>query len=283
MSAIDIEYLRGWVGREQSVQDQLALFPARALAAALDRESLPEVGDELPPAWQWLYFHDTPLQRDLGPDGHPRTGGFLPPVPLPRRMWAAGEFASRRPLLLGRDAERRSVVTSVELKRGSSGTLVFVSLEHNIQQDGRPCLFERQHLVYREMPTGPGVLPGGQVAPVDADFRVPFVPDPVLLFRYSALTYNAHRIHYDHAYATGYEHYPALVVHGPLLATLLREQASRQLPEQRLTGLEFRALRPSFVGDRLQLCGRREGDTLELWAENQDGYLTMTATLGVMA
>ncbi|MCY1262344.1 Mesaconyl-C(4)-CoA hydratase [compost metagenome] len=284
MTTVDIAHLRSWVGKECVRQDPLTPFPARALAAALDREILPEAGDPLPPAWQWLYFHETVRQRDLGEDGHPRTGDFLPPVPLPRRMWASGEFFCERPLLLGEPAERRSVVSSVELKQGASGALVFVGVEHHIQQGGRRCLFERQQLVYRAVPSGPAPLPAGETASGEADFRVPFRPAPLLLFRYSALTYNGHRIHYDRDYATTCEHYPALVVHGPLLATLLAEQVVRQVPQQAIDSFRFRAMRPAFDSDRLQLCGRRSGSSLELWTENQEGFVTMqaTATLGAL-
>lgn len=277
MTVIDIDYLRTWVGRERIRQDALAVFPAQALAAALDRDQLPQAGETLPPSWQWLYFSESVHARDTGTDGHPRTGGFLPPVPLPRRMWAAGEFTCERPLLIGEPAEQRSVVGSVELKQGSTGTLVFVTLEHHTVQGGQRCLFEKQHLVYRDMPSGPSPLPAGEPAPDGADFQVPFQPDPVMLFRYSALTYNGHRIHYDRDYAMRQEHYPGLVVHGPLLATLLAEQVARQAANETLVHFRFRALRPVFDADRLLLCGRRTGETLALWTVNQDGFVTMTA------
>lgn len=282
MTAMDIDHLRGWVGRERIRQDALAPFPAQALGALLDREQSPAAADALPPTWQWLYFNDCVRQRELGQDGHGKTGGFLPPVPLPRRMWASGEFFCERPLRIGEPAEQRSVVSSVELKQGSTGALVFVSLEHHTTQGGRRCLLEKQHLVYREMPRGPSPRPAGEPAPAEADFRVALQPDPVLLFRYSALTFNGHRIHYDRDYATQQEHYPALVVHGPLLATLLAEQAARQLPGETISYFSFRALRPVFDSDHLYLCGRRRGGTLELWIVNQEGFVSMTAsaTLG---
>ncbi|MFN9587001.1 MAG: MaoC family dehydratase N-terminal domain-containing protein, partial [Pseudomonadaceae bacterium] len=209
MMDIDIDHLRTWVGRERVQRDPLPLFPAQALAGVLNRELLPEGGEALPPAWQWLYFHEPVRQRDLGADGHPRTGDFLPPVPLPRRMWASGEFTIERPLRLGEPAERLARVAAVELKRGGSGALVFVTVEQHIRQAGQECLFERQHLVYRDMPTRPATLPTGDTAVALAQFRVPLTADAVLLMRYSALTYNAHRIHYDRDYATWQEHYPA--------------------------------------------------------------------------
>lgn len=278
MTAIDIDHLRGWVGRERIRQDALAPFPAQALGALLDRERSPAAADALPPTWQWLYFNDSARQRDLGRDGHAKIGGFLPPVPLPRRMWAAGEFSYQHPLRLGVAAVQHSRITSVDLKQGSTGTLVFVSLEHQIRQGLQLCLVEKQHLVYREMPDGPNPLPPGDPAPYEADHQQALQPDPVLLFRYSALTFNGHRIHYDRNYATQQEHYPALVVHGPLLATLLAEQVALLYPEARIARFKFRAVRPVFDTDRLLLCSKRSGDSLELWTQNQDGFVTMTAT-----
>jgi len=282
---IDIDYLQDWVGRECIREDVLAPFPAQALAATLDRSDSPQIGDNLPPTWQWLYFNESARLSELGRDGHPQTGGFLPPVPLPRRMWAAGEFTCEQPLRIGVMAERHSQVLSVELKQGSTGSLVFVTLEHQTRQDGQRCLLEKQHLVYREMPAGPSPLPPSVPASQVADFQVAWQPDPVLLFRYSALTFNGHRIHYDRDYATAEEHYPGLVVHGPLLATLLAEQVTLHLPGVPLSAFQFRALRPVFDADRLLLCGKRSGDSLTLWTQNREGLVTMsaTATLGAVA
>jgi 3-methylfumaryl-CoA hydratase len=280
MSGIDIEHLQGWVGRERVRHDSLDPFKAQALAAALDRAELPQAGDALPAAWQWLYFVDTPRASQTGRDGHPRTGDFLPPVPLPRRMWAAGAFVIEYPLRLGEPAEQRSVVRSVELKEGKSGALVFVNVEHRTSQSGRLCLLEEQNLVYRDMPVGAAPLPPGEPVPerIDGDLSAQVQPDPVLLFRYSALTYNGHRIHYDRDYATREEHYPALVVHGPLLATLLAEQVTRHLPAARIREFRFRASRPSFDTDALTLCARRDGAQLKLWTATHEGFVGMSAS-----
>lgn len=278
MSTIDIEHLRQWVGRSWLRQDALTAFPARALAAALDREQLPEAGDTLPPSWQWLYFHEPVRQQLMGRDGHPATGGQLPPVPLPRRMWASGSFEVLRPLRLDSPAQVRSEILSVEHKQGGSGSLVFVTLEHRFEQHGELCLSERQHLVYRAMPDGPAPLPPGERSAHAAEVREPFVVDPLLLFRYSALTYNGHRIHYDREYATGTEFYPALVVHGPLLATRLAEQVARLAPGRTIREFSFRAVRPAFDSDKLSVCARHTEQGLELWTENQNGFVTMRAT-----
>lgn len=284
MTAIDIDYLQGWIGRERVRQDALSVFPVQALAATLDRQQSPQAGDSLPPTWQWLYFNEAARRSELGADGHPQTGGFLPPVPLPRRMWASGEFFCEHPLRIGVPAEQRSRVSSVELKQGASGTLVFVTLEHRTTQDGHSCLFEKQHLVYREMPSGPSPSPAGEAPAQTAEFQMVLQPDPVLLMRYSALTFNGHRIHYDRDYAVGREHYPGLVVQGPLLATLLAEHLNNQCPGEAVGNFRFRALRPVFDADSLRLCGRRTDNAVALWIVNQDGFVTTTAsaTLGAL-
>jgi 3-methylfumaryl-CoA hydratase len=283
MSAVDIDYLRGWIGSEQVREQLLAPFPAQALSATLNRNQAPNLGDALPATWQWLYFNDQALQQELGADGHAKTGSFLPPVPLPRRMWAAGAFSYLHPLRLGSVATRVSKVASVELKQGSTGPLVFVTVEHQVHQDSNVCLSEQQNLVYLDMPLGPGASTPSEPALLVADQQQVFQPDPVLLFRYSALTFNAHRIHYDRDYATGHEHYPALVVHGPLLATLLAEQVAVLHPGERVSHFTFRALRPVFDNDRLRLCSKREGERVQLWVLNPDGDVTMTATASMEA
>jgi 3-methylfumaryl-CoA hydratase len=275
---VDIDYLRTWVGREQRVTDSLPLFPARALAAALDHEHLPENGDALPPTWHWLYFLDTPTAAGTGSDGHPHKGGFLPPVPLPRRMWAAGALNIAQALRLGVSAEKVSTVRSVELKDGKSGTLVFVNLEHRLYQQGQLCISEEQNLVYRAMPDGPALLPAGELAPQNTDWSRTLQPDPVLLFRFSALTYNGHRIHYDRDYAMQKEFYPGLVVHGPLLATLLVDLVLREKPDATINQFRFRAVRPTFDMNVLHLRGQRDGNTIQLCSADHENYLGMTAT-----
>lgn len=282
-NAIDIDFLKTWIGKERIRQDDLSPFKAQALATALDRQSSLQAGDNLPPAWQCLYFVDTPLASETGVDGHPKTGGFLPPVPLPRRMWAAGKFEIHSPLILGKPAEQTSTIKSVDLKSGKSGTLIFVTVEHNTRQDGELCLSEEQNIVYRDMPTGPAPLPAGEAAPLDADWRMEITPDPVLLFRYSALTYNGHRIHYDRDYAVNTEFYPALLVHGPLLATLLAELVAKNIPDAQMETFAFRAQRPSFDTDKFTVCGKRDGDALSLWTCSHDGFVGMTASVKLRA
>jgi 3-methylfumaryl-CoA hydratase len=276
-SETNLDDLRGWVGRELWVQDPLTPFPARALAAALGREERPAHGDPLPPARHWLFFLETPQLSDTGVDGHPKRGGFLPPVPLGRRMWAGGRLDVSAPLVLGKPATRRTIIRSVEAKSGRTGPLVFVTLDHELSQDERLCVREEQNLVYRPMPTAAVPLPPGEVAPGNAELSRVFHPDSLLLFRYSALTYNGHRIHYDRPYAVAHEFYPALVVQGPLIATLLLDLLRDQLPERRLQTFQFRALRPSFEGAPLTVNSRRDGNRVHLWSSDAEGRLGMSA------
>lgn len=278
MSTLDLDHLRQWVGRERTVSDDLHPFPAQALANALDHGTPMTAGDALPSSWQWLYFLDTPSASITGSDGHPKLGEFLPPAPLPRRMWAAGAMQIEQPLRLGTLATRRSVIRSVNAKSGKSGSLVFVTLDHEISQGGMLCLREEQNLVYRETPSGPAPLPLGEAAPEDADWSRRITPDPVLLFRYSALTYNSHRIHYDRHYAVEREFYPALVVHGPLLATLLLDLVKANLPDTAITAFQFRALRPIFDTHPFTLNGKRDGSQLKLWSADHEGNLCVSAT-----
>ena len=274
---VDLAHLREWVGGTQQAEQVLEPFPARALAALLDREASPTAGDELPLPWHWLYFLDAPVRSALGADGHPERGGFLPPVPLPRRMWAAGRVDVKQPLQIGRAAKKVSTVASVDLKQGKTGPLVFVTVRHELQQGGRTCLLEEQDLVYREAPTAARPLPPGEAAPAEAEWAGALQPGPALLFRFSALTYNGHRIHYDRDYAVREEFYPALVVHGPLLATLLLDLQQRCRPEARLRRFEFRALRPAFDTEPIALRGQPRAGGADLWSVDPQGFVGMRA------
>lgn len=277
---VDIGHLHQWVGRSETREQYLDPFPARALAGLLDRTEVPGGGDALPLPWHWLYFLDAPSREGTGADGHPKRGGFLPPVPLPRRMWAAGELTLHEPLRLERVARRKSVVRSVELKQGKTGALIFVTVAHELEQDGQLRIEELQHIVYREAPAAPAPLPPGEPAPIDFDWSRTVSPDPVMLFRFSALTYNSHRIHYDRDYATRMEHYPALVVHGPLLAILLLDLVAREgHAAAPFAHFGFRARRPAFDTERLELCGRNEGGGAALWTVDAAGMVGMTASL----
>ncbi|WP_439589028.1 FAS1-like dehydratase domain-containing protein [Hydrogenophaga sp.] len=276
---IDLDHLRQWVGRSATQEQHLEPFAARALAGLLDRTDAPGEGDALPLLWHWLYFLEAPSRAGTGVDGHPKRGGFLPPVPLPRRMWAAGELTLHRPLRLGRSARKTSTVRSVDLKQGKAGALVFVTVAHELAQDDRACISELQHIVYREAPAAPAPLPPGETAPTAAEWSRELLPDTPLLFRYSALTYNGHRIHYDRDYATQVEFYPGLVVHGPLLATLLLDLAAREKADAAVAHFSFRAQRPAFDTDALRLCGRPDDGGAALWTADPSGAIGMTAQL----
>lgn len=281
MADIDLDFLRTWVGREQTVLDPMTPFPARAWAAALDHAVLPEVGDALPLPWHWLYFLETPTASGTGADGHPKKGGFLPPVPLPRRMWASGELKVSQTLRLGTPASKVSRVQSVSLKEGKTGALVFVTVEHVLSQAGQVCITEKQHLVYRDMPTQAAPLPPGEVSREVPAWTNTIHPDPVLLFRFSALTYNCHRIHYDRDYAVQQEFYPGLVVHGPLLATLLLDAVATHSPTTPIKTFEFRAVRPTFDLADFQVHGCPGPTGLNLWTSDAQGYVGMSAQVGV--
>jgi 3-methylfumaryl-CoA hydratase len=270
-----------WVGRSETVQDSISATPARALAATLnhaDPLSLTD-GAPIPAIWTWLYFLPLAPSAQIGPDGHPRRGGFLPPVPLPRRMWAGSRCTFHGPLHIGARVERISTIRAVSEKSGKAGTMVFVTVNHAVRADGRLVLEEEQDIVYlaipeRFTPPPPTPLPA-------CDWRVAVAVDPVLLFRFSALTFNGHRIHYDRTYATDVEHYPGLVVHGPLQAILLFDEAFRHLPpEARPQRFAFRGLRPLFDFDTISLAGRAgDGATLELYTANGDDSVGMQASL----
>jgi 3-methylfumaryl-CoA hydratase len=279
---LDIEHLQQWVGKTETRSDQVTAAPIAALGATLDIEmDYPSAGDVLPPLWHWLYFLPFPRQSELGPDGHARRGGFLPPVELPRRMWAGGRIEFHRPLRVGEAITRTSRIAEVKLKEGRSGRLVFVLVRHEIGD----ALTEEHDIVYRDHARPGDPEPAPQLAPADAVWERIVQPDDVLLFRYSALTFNGHRIHYDRRYATEVEGYPGLVVHGPLIATLLVDLVRRNLPAAVVTRFEFRAVSPIFDTGTFSVCGKPEhdGKTIRLWAKNQAGALAMTASAGVQS
>lgn len=278
----DSTSIQQWAGRQREEQDVIAPAALRAMAAMLDADPGAVTDTHtLPALWHWLFFN-TPVPRSLlGMDGHPRTGDFLPPAGDRRRMWAGGRLRFLQPLQAGQSVRRVSTIKRVETKQGRSGNLLFVCIEHLIFNHAGLAIEEEQDLVYRE-PAGTGVSTrpseavSGEKRP--ADFSTMFRADAVLLFRYSALTFNGHRIHYDRAYATGVEGYPGLVVHGPLLATLLLRLLSESLPDAAVEQFEFRARQPVFDGEEIRLCGRQSGpDSCHLWVEKFSGELCMEA------
>lgn len=279
-----LDDLQQWIGRTERSADIVGTTPLRALAAALDRDDpIPQPGDAIPPCWHWLYFLPLHRHSELGPDGHARRGGFLPPVSLPKRMWAASRIEWIRPLRVGETISRTSRIAQVSIKEGRTGTLVFVSVQHEIADSEGTALAEDQEIVYRDMPKGDEASRLASPAPADQEWEREIVADPVLLFRYSALTLNGHRIHYDRHYATGVEGYAGLVVHAPLVATLLLDLLRRNLPHARVRRFAFRALKPALDITPLIICGARVGDgkSVRLWA-HADGVLIMDATAVVV-
>jgi 3-methylfumaryl-CoA hydratase len=256
------------------------------MTALLDADPAAVTEDfALPPLWHWLFFHDPVPQSRLGADGHPRTGTFLPPVGNRRRMWAGGRLRFHRQVQAGHAVSRSSTIDRIESKRGHSGELLFVCLKHAIANGSGLAIEEEQDLVYRSPPASGDVARRASPAAVDTHdpefFRL-LRTDPVQLFRYSALTFNGHRIHYDQDYATGAEGYSGLVVHGPLLATLLVRLLLHQWPERELETFEFRALHPVFCGGDFSLRGRRIDDTqVSLWICDANENLCMQALAGL--
>jgi len=272
--------LRAWEGRSETLRDDATAAPVRNLSATLDRDDpLPRAGTELPPLWHWLYFLPGYRQGDVGPDGHARRGGFLPPVPLPRRMWAGGRLSWHAPLRVGDSIERTSTIASVTHKAGRTGDLVFVLVRHEVRNAQGLALTEEHDIVYRPLARPGEPVPPPQPAPAEAPWSREIVPDPVLLFRYSALTFNGHRIHYDRSYVTEVEGYPGLVVHGPLIATLLADLARRERPGAPLRSFSFRAVRPTFDLHPFRVNGKPspDGKGAQLWAQDHEGALTMQA------
>ena len=276
---LDIDHLKQWIGRTEFQQDFAAATPVRALAATLDRDDpAPQRGAAVPPCWHWLYFLPVHRQSEIGPDGHAKRGGFLPPVPLPRRMWAGSQIEFKRWLEIGSAITRTSRIDDVSIKHGKTGPLVFVRVRHEIGDDAGVAIVDNHDIVYRDNPNPDDRPPPAQMAPTDSDWTRTIVPDDVLLFRYSALTFNGHRIHYDRRYVTDVEGYPGLVVHGPLLATLLLDLLHCNVPDATVARFAFRAMKPTFDTAPFHVCGRRDGTSIHLWAKHVDGALAMDAT-----
>jgi 3-methylfumaryl-CoA hydratase len=274
---LDIAALRAWIGRTETSVDTLTPRLAREYAAMLDRDP----GEEFAPlAIHWCLAPPAAPAAALGPDGHPARGLFLPPVPLPRRMWAGGELRLHGRLRVGDLVTRTSRIADVTVKQGRAGILCFVTVEHELTGPRGLAISETQDIVYRDLETAavpvPGAAPARRAVPREAGWRRDKGADAVLLFRYSALTFNGHRIHYDRAYAVGVEAYPGLVVHGPLQATWLLEYAAEifgRTPKK----FKFRGVSPLFDFDRFSLCARQVETGLELWTE-VDGAPCMEAS-----
>ncbi len=268
--------LQAWIGRTETLYDVVSQGPLRMLRATLDLPADPPP-DPLLPLWHWLYFLPSARQSELGPDGHPHRGGFLPPVPLPRRMWAGGQLEFFHALRIGDAIARTSTIEDVTVKSGRSGELCFVRVRHEVSSPRGLALREFHDIVYRPQPA-PGATPPGYEDSGAAQWQERVAPDDVLLFRYSALTFNGHRIHYDRRYVTQVEGYPGLIVHGPLLATMLAGLAGRQFAGRTAASFTFRALKPVVDLHPFDVCGASRGaDAAELWVRDFAGHKAMSA------
>jgi 3-methylfumaryl-CoA hydratase len=275
-----------WLGRSITREDDIVKGPGERLAATLgDLTTAWQPGAEaVPPLWHWLYFLEAAPRDVIGPDGHAAKGSFLPPIPLPRRMYAGGRFTFPGDLRFGGTAQKRSSIASIVEKAGRSGPLAFVTVRHEISQGGTLAATEEHDIVYREAasPSDPAPVPPRSERAVVSEESV--TPDEVMLFRFSALTFNGHRIHYDHPYVTGMEGYPGLIVHGPLVAMLLFEAGRRALPASRVAAFSFRAMSPFFCGPALRLVGTPDEGRARIYeARTTDDVLVMTSTINFAA
>lgn len=279
-ATVDIDHLRSWIGKTESHHDTATAFPVAALSATLDRsDPPPKSGDAIPQSGHWLYFLETAPNAELGHDGHPKRGGFLPPVSLPRRMWAGGRIDFRAPVHVGDTIRRDSEILSVEAKSGKSGNLVFVTVRHTVSANGTVAIVEEHDIVYRDAAKKGEAPPAGKPAPQQAAWRREIETNEAVLFRYSALIFNAHRIHYDIDYCRDVEGYPGLIVHGPLQTTLLLDLCRRNDPRPVRT-LDYRATHPVFHQEKFSVNGQpsADGKSAELWTANAAGSYAMRGT-----
>lgn len=272
--------LQDWVGRVEELQDRIDPTPVLAMARTLnDRDFIVGVGGPLPELWHWLYFLPMVAQSDIGADGHPKKGGFLPPVALERRMWASSRLTFHQDLIVGEEIRKTSEILKISEKKGKTGSMVFVTVQHSTYSEKGLAITEEQDIVYLPMPKIFTPPPPNYV-PETLQWREDYSVDPVLLFRFSALTFNAHRIHYDRNYVTEVEKYPGLVVHGPLQALLLMESAKKHNPGRKPASYSFRAVRPLFDFDRIAVCGQlKSDDDHNLYTVNGDNQIAMQATI----
>ncbi|TAM87549.1 MAG: itaconyl-CoA hydratase [Candidimonas sp.] len=265
-----------WIGHTESCADNMDAGHAERVALAVDRAA-PEAGDALPPLWHWAFFVTAQPYARLGADGHPQRGEFLPPAENRNRMWAGGRVEFRRPLTIGTPARRVSTIAKVVEKTGRTGKLLFVTVRHDYTQAGAACIREEQDIVYRE--PSPPKLGGGEPAPA-SQWSETVTPSSVMLFRYSAVTFNGHRIHYDYPYAHDTEGYPNLVVHGPLIATLMIGAFTRAHPGKTIHKIAYRGLRPLIAPTPFQVAGTIESPGAALAWAAQGGTLAHRAEIG---
>lgn len=275
-SALDLGHLRQWLGKTEEATDVVTAQLVKGLRATLFLDiGAPVTGDPAPLTTHWCLAPPVYPASQLSQDGHPTRGGFLPPVPLPRRMWAGGEIEFVDSLRVGDDVKRSSAIADINVKSGSTGTLCFVSVNHTITTPRGVAIKERHDIVYREATNGPQTAPKSPPPPAAAQHRETHMADTVLLFRYSALTFNGHRIHYDRDYVTKVEGYPGLVFHGPMQAALLVEFAAKLNSGKAPAKFTYRGVQPLFEGSEFSVNANKTAAGLELWTANSQGAPTM--------
>ncbi|MBV4484563.1 MaoC family dehydratase N-terminal domain-containing protein [Pseudomonas sp. SWRI153] len=265
MTAFDFS---AWIGRRQECHDRISFTLVKRIAATLS-EPAPKPDEPLPPLWHWAFFQEPVMAEQLGPDGHPALGDFLPPAHNRNRMWAGSRIEFFQPLRVEAEVTCVSTILNVEEKHGRTGSLLFVTVRHEYFQDGQRALQDDQDIVYRE-PTPPKLSTADTLA--QGQWQEQVEPSATLLFRYSAVTFNGHRIHYDWPYVTETEGYPGLVVHGPLIATLNLRAFTRAHPDARLHRFSFRGVRPLISAQAFSVGGRvTQNGVAQVWAGNAAG------------
>lgn len=278
---LDPAVLGKWIGNSEQQECTIDAQPARFMQATLDRAPSLEIGDELPLCWHWLYFLKASQISELGRDGHAALGGFLPPVDLPRRMWAGSRLVFHQPIRIGDTVKKVSTIKDIKVKSGKTGALCFVTIAHLFSHEQHELITEEHDIVYKEDPKPDAPIQTPPIAATDARIERIINPSPVLLFRYSALTFNGHRIHYDLDYCRNVEGYPDLVFHGPLSATLLLDLASEAVAREKIHSYEFRAVSPLFADRPFTINLKDSADEMALWATNPDGFLAVDARVKI--
>lgn len=269
-----------YIGKSESQDGLVQPFAADYFTATLDRGDAPfRAGDALPPGWHYFYFHEVVPLAATGRDGHRATGHFMPPIPLPRRMWAGSKMTFESPIRIGEKVKKVITISDVAPKEGKSGKLCFVTTTEDVfGEDGRLTTREERTQVYREEADPNAPPPAPRPAPAEAKWSRTVHPTPVLLFRYSALTMNSHRIHYDIDYCRDVEGYAGLLVHGPLTMTMMLDLFRREMPDATMKTLDLRAVSPVYDTMDFTVHGALSGDNAcMLWAMTGDGALAMTA------
>ena len=269
--------IKSWIGKSIQNEDYISDFPIRAMASVFDYDG-EDIG-EVPYGWHWLYFLNLPLQKNLGPDGHEKRIGFMPPIDLPIRMYAGGEINYFKPLLIGEKLKKTSSIISIENKKGSTGNLTFLKIKHEITNKKEVLINEIQNLVYREDRKSQKAKSTISIkAPNNFHYEKSWHTSPEMLFRYSALTHNTHKIHYDFPYAKDVEGYPQIVVHGPLMATFLLDLIKNIITnKQKLIKFTFKLKSPVFVGGTIFAQAIKTKNGLDLWIKDQNGNQSLTA------